>query len=105
MVTVMTYPFNMFMEFKTRIANQLSEATDCLCCLFLWAECETYELTPIYKTTIKSSEIKSTDIPPLVIISCNDKRGTVQYGLQYTVYITIQLYTGGEFSLVSACLL
>ena len=69
--------------------------------------CETYELTPIYKTTMKSSEIKSTDIPlpPLVIISCNDKRGTVQYGLQYTVYITIQLYTGGEFSLVSACLL
>ena len=74
-------------------------------CELYIVSCETYELTPIYKTTIKSSEIKSTDIPPLVIISCNDKRGTVQYGLQYTVYITIQLYTGGEFSLVSACLL
>ena len=56
--------------------------------------CKTYDLTPIYKTTLKSSEMKSTDPPPFPgSISCYDKQGTLQYALQCTqVYITIQLY-------------
>ena len=32
--------------------------------------CKTYDLTPIYKTTLKSSKMKSTDLPPPGSIRC-----------------------------------